>query len=114
VVKNVDLVLNTANAETNARSIGIVREGGTLVSVVGAADAAACAAAKIRCTRPDRSTGGSSADMLAQVGELADAGKFKVYVDGVFRWPTRPGPGRRVATATHVASSSSRCRPARR
>jgi len=61
-----------------------VREGGTLVSVVGAADAAACAAAKIRCTRPDRSTGGSSADMLAQVGELADAGKFKVYVDGVF------------------------------
>jgi NADPH:quinone reductase-like Zn-dependent oxidoreductase len=84
VVKNVDLVLNTVNAETNARSIGLVREGGTLVSVVGAADAAACAAAKIHCTRPDRSTGGSSADMLARVGELADAGKFKVYVDGVY------------------------------
>jgi NADPH:quinone reductase-like Zn-dependent oxidoreductase len=28
VVKNVDLVLNTANAETTARSISVVREGG--------------------------------------------------------------------------------------
>jgi NADPH:quinone reductase-like Zn-dependent oxidoreductase len=84
VVKNVDLVLNTANAETNARSIGIVREGGTLVSIVGAADAGACAAAKIRCTRPDRSAGASNADMLARVGELADAGRFKVHVDGVY------------------------------
>ena len=39
VVRNVDLVLNTANAETNARSIGIVREGGILVSIVGPPDA---------------------------------------------------------------------------
>jgi NADPH:quinone reductase-like Zn-dependent oxidoreductase len=84
VMKNVDLVLNTANAETNARSIGIVREGGTLVSVVGPADAAACAAARIRCTRPDRATGAPNADMLARIGELADAGKFKVHVDGTY------------------------------
>jgi NADPH:quinone reductase-like Zn-dependent oxidoreductase len=81
---NVDLVLNTANAETNARSIGIVRKGGTLVSVVGAPDAAACAAAEIRCVRPDRSTGASSADLLARVGDLADAGKFTVYVEAVY------------------------------
>ncbi len=81
VARNVDLVLNTANAETNARSIAIVREGGTLVSIVGAADAAACAAAKIRCARPDRTTGASNAQMLARVGELAEAGKFKVHVD---------------------------------
>jgi NADPH:quinone reductase-like Zn-dependent oxidoreductase len=84
VAKNVDLVLNTANAETNARSIAIVREGGTLVSIVGAADAAACAAAKIRCARPDRSTGASNAQTLARVCELAEAGKFKVHVDGVY------------------------------
>jgi NADPH:quinone reductase-like Zn-dependent oxidoreductase len=84
VVKNVDLVLNTANAETSARSVGVVKQGGTLVSIVGTADANACAAAKIRCARPDRSTGASNADMLAKLGELADAGKFKVYVDAVF------------------------------
>jgi NADPH:quinone reductase-like Zn-dependent oxidoreductase len=84
LVKNVDLVLNTANAETNARSIGVVREGGILVSIVAAADATACAAAKIRCARPDRSTGAPNADLLARVGELADAGKFKVHVDGIY------------------------------
>jgi NADPH:quinone reductase-like Zn-dependent oxidoreductase len=84
VVKNVDLVLNTANMETNARSIGIVREGGTLVSIVGPPDAAACEAAKIRCARPDRETGAPNAQMLAKIGELADAGKFKVFVDGVY------------------------------
>jgi len=84
VVKDVDLVLNTANAETNARSIPVVREGGTLVSIVGAADASACAAAKIRCVRPDRSTGASNADMLARIVELADARKFSVNVDGVY------------------------------
>jgi NADPH:quinone reductase-like Zn-dependent oxidoreductase len=84
LVKNVDLVLNTANAETNARSIGIVREGGTLVSIVGPPDAATCASARIRCVRPDRDTGASNAEMLARIGELADAGKFKVFVDGVY------------------------------
>jgi len=84
VVKNVDVVLNTANMETNARSVGVVREGGVLVSIVGPPDEAACTAAKIRCARPDRTTGASIADQLARVGELADAGKFKVVVDGVY------------------------------
>ena len=84
VGKNVDLVLNTANAETTSRSIAIVREGGVLVTIVGTTDAAACAAAKIRCTRPDRTTGASNAEMLARIGELADAGKFRVHVEGVY------------------------------
>lgn len=84
VVKNVDVVLNTANMETNARSVGVVREGGVLVSIVGPPDEAACAAAKIRCARPDRNTGAPIADQLARVGELADAGKLKVVVDGVY------------------------------
>ncbi|HEU4780631.1 MAG TPA: NADP-dependent oxidoreductase [Steroidobacteraceae bacterium] len=85
LVKNVDLVLNTADADTNARSIGVVREGGTLVTIVGAPNAdVACAAAKIRCVRPDRGTGAASADMLARVVELADAGKFKVFVDETY------------------------------
>jgi NADPH:quinone reductase-like Zn-dependent oxidoreductase len=84
VAKNVDLVLNTANAETTARSVAIVRPGGTLVTIVGSADAAACEAAKIKCAKPDRNTGAPAAEFLAKIGELADAGKFKVYVDGVY------------------------------
>jgi len=83
-VKKVDLVLNTANMETNARSVAVVREGGVLVSIVGPPDEAACAAAKIRCLRPDRATGASVAEQLERVKELADAGQFKVVVDGVY------------------------------
>lgn len=84
LVKNVDLVLNTADAETTARSISVVRAGGTLVSIVGPPNPQACAAAKIRCVRPDRESGATNADMLARVVELADAGKFKVFVDSTY------------------------------
>ena len=84
VAKNVDLVLNTANAETTARSVAVVRSGGVLVTIVGGTDAAACEAAKIRCARPDRATGATNADQLKRVVALADAGKFKVFVDGVY------------------------------
>jgi len=84
VVKNVDLVLNTADARTAARSIGIVRPGGTLVSIAGQFDRAACAAAKIRCARPTRESGAPNSEMLAHVVDLADAGKFKVYVTATY------------------------------
>jgi len=84
VAKNVDLVLNTANAETTARSVAIVRPGGVLVTIVGGTDDAACTAARIRCAKPDRTTGTSNAELLARVVELADAGRFKVFVDGVY------------------------------
>lgn len=84
VVKSVDLVLNTADADTNARSIGVVRAGGTLVSIVGPPNPAACAAARIRCVRPDRETGAPNADLLEKIAELADAGKFKVFVEESF------------------------------
>jgi NADPH:quinone reductase-like Zn-dependent oxidoreductase len=84
VAKNVDLVLNTANVETTARSIAVVRPGGVLVTIVGGTDDAACAAAKIRCARPDRASGASNAELLAHVVELADAGKFEVFVDGIY------------------------------
>ena len=90
IVKNVDLVLNTADADTNARSIGVVRPGGTLVSIVGAPNPIACAAAKIRCARPDRETGASNADMLARVVELADAGSFTVNVDETYSLADAP------------------------
>lgn len=84
LVKDVDLVLNTADTQTTTRSIAIVKRGGTLVTIVGAPDAAACAAAGIRCARPSRENGPTNADMLARVAELADQGKFKVHVDEVF------------------------------
>ncbi len=76
-VKDVDVVVNTANAETNARSISVVKKGGILVSVVGAPDAAECSKAGIRCAISGPVTG----EMLPNIVELANAGQFKVSVE---------------------------------
>jgi NADPH:quinone reductase-like Zn-dependent oxidoreductase len=76
-LQGLDLVLNTADAETGARSVGVVKPGGMLVSVVGAPPAEPCAVAKIRCAV----TGPANGKMLASVVELADAGKFQISVD---------------------------------
>jgi NADPH:quinone reductase-like Zn-dependent oxidoreductase len=84
VVGNVDLVLNTVDSATATRSLAVLRAGGTLVSVAGSPDAAACAAARVTCTRPNRDTGASNAEMLQRVMELADSAKFTVHVDEVF------------------------------
>jgi NADPH:quinone reductase-like Zn-dependent oxidoreductase len=76
-LQGLDLVLNTADAETGARSVGVVKPGGMLVSVVGAPLAEPCAVAKIRCAV----TGPANGQMLASVVELAAAGKFQISVD---------------------------------
>jgi NADPH:quinone reductase-like Zn-dependent oxidoreductase len=84
LVKLADIVLNTANAELNARSIAVVRRGGVLVSIVGSPDATSCERAAIRCGSPDRNTGASNAELLSRVGELVDAGQLSVFVEETF------------------------------
>ena len=76
-VKNVDVVLNTVDADTNIRSIAVVKPGGILVSVVGSPPAEPCAAAKIRCDIPGHATG----EMLGAVSDLANRGKFHVTIE---------------------------------
>lgn len=86
-VKDLDVVLNTADADTTRRSIGIVKPGGILVSIVGPPPAQACAAAKIRCAEPNtyRNGGASYAQILKEVVALADAGRFRMNVDEVLQ-----------------------------
>jgi NADPH:quinone reductase-like Zn-dependent oxidoreductase len=79
-LKNIDVVLNTVDAETGARSIAVVRPGGILVSVAGAAPDAQCAAARIRCAV----TGPATGEMLGALSALADQGKFRVHIDRQF------------------------------
>jgi NADPH:quinone reductase-like Zn-dependent oxidoreductase len=76
-VKNVDLVLNTVDDNTGARSVGIIQRGGMLVSIIGPPPAEACVAAHIRCAI----TGPVNGQQLHFIVELADAGKFHIPVD---------------------------------
>jgi NADPH:quinone reductase-like Zn-dependent oxidoreductase len=76
-VKNLDVVLNTVDADTNTRSIGVIKPGGILVSVVGPPPADACAAAQIRCAIPGPVTG----EMLGALSDLASGGKLRVNIE---------------------------------
>jgi NADPH:quinone reductase-like Zn-dependent oxidoreductase len=79
-LKDIDVVLNTVDADTGARSIAVVRTGGILVSVSGAAPAAQCEAANIRCAV----TGPATGETLRSLSELADQGKFRIHIDRQF------------------------------
>lgn len=79
-LKDIDVVLNTVDADTAARSIGVVKPGGILVSVAGAAPAEQCEAARIRCAVTGHATG----EMLGSLSALADQGRFRIHVDRRF------------------------------
>jgi NADPH:quinone reductase-like Zn-dependent oxidoreductase len=79
-LKDIDVALNTVDADTGARSIPIVRPGGILVSVAGAAPAAQCEAAQIRCAV----TGPATGEMLASLSALAEEGKLAIHIDRQF------------------------------
>jgi NADPH:quinone reductase-like Zn-dependent oxidoreductase len=76
-LKNLDVVLNTVDADTGIRAIGAIKPGGMLISVVGAPPAAQCAAAGIRCAI----TGPVSGEFLGALTELADHAQFRVNID---------------------------------
>jgi NADPH:quinone reductase-like Zn-dependent oxidoreductase len=79
-LKDIDVVLNTVDADTGTRSIAVLKPGGILVSVTGAAPAAQCEAARIRCAVTGHATG----EMLPSLSELADEGKFRIHIDRQF------------------------------
>jgi NADPH:quinone reductase-like Zn-dependent oxidoreductase len=76
-IRNLDVVLNTVDAQTGARSIGMIKPGGILVSVVGAPPEAPCAAAQIRCAI----TGPVTGEFLSALSDLADHGQFRVNIE---------------------------------
>jgi NADPH:quinone reductase-like Zn-dependent oxidoreductase len=76
-VKDVDVVVNTADADTNARSIGIVKKGGILVSVVGAPSADACTAAGIRCS----GVGSVNGSMLPAIVDFVNNNEFGINIE---------------------------------
>jgi NADPH:quinone reductase-like Zn-dependent oxidoreductase len=75
-LSGLDLVLNTVDADTGARSLRVLQKGGILVSVVGPPDAAQCAAAEIRCAI----TGPVTGEYLGSVVDLANTGRLRVSV----------------------------------
>jgi NADPH:quinone reductase-like Zn-dependent oxidoreductase len=85
-IRGLDIVLNTVNPATAARSIQMLRPGGVLLSTAGAAPAAQCAAARVRCISVQvlDEIGTPKNQALADIGKLADQGKYTVNIDATF------------------------------
>jgi NADPH:quinone reductase-like Zn-dependent oxidoreductase len=80
VVKDVDVVLNAVRGDTLARSYGVVKKGGIIVSITGEPDPAELEKHGIRGTglgaQPD-------AKVLEELAKLIDAGKITPIVSAV-------------------------------
>src|SRR5205807_6154325 len=81
VAKDVDVVLETVGKDTLARSYGVVRKGGILVSLLGPPDQAELDRHGIRGSALGVEQ--NSAE-LAEIGKLIDEKKIKVIVSETF------------------------------
>lgn len=84
VVKNVDMVLDTVGGDTLRRSPAVLREGGTLLTLVGRPPAEACSRRKLRCPHPSTATRAQPSEELSKLGKLFDDCSLKMNVDAVF------------------------------
>ncbi|MGB0035630.1 MAG: NADP-dependent oxidoreductase [Candidatus Acidiferrales bacterium] len=77
-----DVVLDTIGGETLERSWGVLRRGGTLVSIVDDVSAARAAELSVKgvffIVKPNRT-------QLMEIGRLLDDGRLRAFVDSV--WP---------------------------
>lgn len=80
--KAVAVVLNTVGSE-NAHALSYVEPGGLVLDASGQVDEKACAAARVTCIHVQRQ-GPSNAQLLMQLTQMADSGKYSVKVEKSF------------------------------
>jgi NADPH:quinone reductase-like Zn-dependent oxidoreductase len=80
-VEKVDLVFDLIGGDTQARSIGIIRPGGALISTLNEPDKAKLAE---RGIRGGRYTAQPNGDQLEQIGRLIDSGRVTPAVDRTY------------------------------
>lgn len=84
VVKDVDVALDTVGGDTLRRSPAVLREGGTLLTIVGVPPAQACRERKLRCPSPSTATREQPGQELAKLSQLFDSGVLKMRFEAVF------------------------------
>jgi NADPH:quinone reductase-like Zn-dependent oxidoreductase len=85
-IKGVDVALNTVSPATAALSVQMLKPAGVLLSTAGQPPAGQCAAAHVRCIPIQvlDEIGTPKSQILADIGRLADEGKYTVHIDALF------------------------------
>ena len=81
ILKDYDAVFDTIGGETNTKSYTVLKNGGTLVSMVQPVDEALAKQYGVHYTQQSSKP---TVERLTKIAELVDAGKLKVNVDKVF------------------------------
>lgn len=82
-----DAVFDTVGGETATKSFDVLKEGGTLVSMVEQSDNGLAAAKNITFIPQQSKT---TQERLTKLAELADAGAIKIHIDKVFSLDQAP------------------------
>eukprot|EP00903_Cladosiphon_okamuranus_P004294 g4292.t1 len=80
----VDVVIETVSTATANQALNIMKSGGRLVSIAGAATPELCDEKGVNCSRIGGSFGWPNTQMLAEVYRLAEAGHYRLNVDSTF------------------------------
>lgn len=87
VVKDADLVFDTVGGDTQARSFGVLKNGGRLISIVGPPPAEEGQARKIEAAMIGVAP---SANQLEEIARLIDSGTLRVLIDTVLPFAETP------------------------
>jgi NADPH:quinone reductase-like Zn-dependent oxidoreductase len=85
--KNIDVVVDTVGADTATTTLGLVKRGGTFITIASRAiTPEMCAAAGVTCpfVGPPKPGDPSEGDYLSKVAALIEAGKFKIHIDKTY------------------------------
>lgn len=85
--KNVDVVIDTVGGDTASTALGLVKRGGTFITIASRdITADMCAAAGVTCpyVGAPRPADPSEGDYLRPVAKLIEAGKFTVHIDKTY------------------------------
>ncbi|MGC3980425.1 MAG: NADP-dependent oxidoreductase [Steroidobacteraceae bacterium] len=83
-VRDIDIVMNTRDADTATRSLPIIKKGGQLVSVSGRPSDADCQAAGVTCAGRSMTGATPIGGVLQNIADLVNQGKYQVRVDKAY------------------------------
>jgi len=84
ITEPVDVVIETVSTDTANQALNILKPGGKLVSIAGAADATLCAEKQVICDRIGGEFGWPNSEMLPEIARLAREGHYRLNVDATF------------------------------
>jgi NADPH:quinone reductase-like Zn-dependent oxidoreductase len=84
VVQGADVVLDTVGGDTLQRSYGVLRAGGTLLSLTGTPSAQTCTERKILCPNWGAKRPEYAGEHLAKLGQLFESGALNMTIQKVF------------------------------